>query len=264
LITAERSGFLRADLAPTRRAFLFGDGFAFPTFVSSCRFGGVLSIRSTMRRVASSNSGFFAMTNPWDIPPAPAVGDASEDITFAAVGRALTRWEEFEVLFASLFSTLVGKDDNTAAAIRAYGSVITFRGRADLIRAAAEVHFRLFPNDALAKTFNTFVNQLTNNASPRRNEIAHGIVRPYVSVVDGKTTRTFCLFPPYYAANKNELERIEMRDGGIQITWHTAKYVYSSVEINNFAKSFKELVLPLAGILGPILAAKKGAPISSP
>jgi hypothetical protein len=48
------------------------------------------------------------MANPWDIPPPPQVGDASEDITFASVGRALTRWEEFELMLASLFSTLVG------------------------------------------------------------------------------------------------------------------------------------------------------------
>jgi hypothetical protein len=240
-------------------------GLALPIFISSCRFGGMLSIRSAICRVVSSKSGLFAMASPWDIPPPPATGDTSEDTTFAAVGRALTRWEEFEVMFASLFSTLVGTDDNTAAAIRAYGSVITFRGRAEMVRAAGEVHFRLFPNDALAKAFNTFVNQLTNNASPRRNEIAHGIVRPYVSVVDGKAMRKFCLFPPYYAANKNQIERIEMRDGGFQITWHTAKYVYSSVEINNFAKSFKELVPVLAGtVLGPILAAKKGVPLSSP
>jgi hypothetical protein len=203
------------------------------------------------------------MASPWDISPPPTIGDASEDITFAAVGRALTRWEEFEVMFASLFSTLVSTDDNTAAAIRAYGSVITFRGRAEMVRAAAEVHFRLFPNEALWKTFKTFVNQLTGHASPRRNEIAHGVVRPYLSIVDGNATRTFCLFPPYYAANKNEIERIEMRDGGIQLTWHTAKYVYSSVEINNFAKSFKALVPALAGtVLGPILAAKKGIPFT--
>jgi hypothetical protein len=170
------------------------------------------------------------MASPWDIPPPPAIGDASEDITFASIGRALTRWEEFEVMLASLFSTLVGTDDNTAPAIRAYGSVITFRGRADLIRAAAEVHFMLFPNEALQKTFNSFVNQLTNHACARRNEIAHGIVRPFVSVIDGKTTRTFCLFPPYYAANKNEIDRIELRDGGFQVTWQSGKYAYTSLQ----------------------------------
>ena len=59
------------------------------------------------------------MTGLWDIPPPPQIGDASEDITFTSVGRALTRWEEFEVVFASLFSALVATEDNNAAAIRA-------------------------------------------------------------------------------------------------------------------------------------------------
>jgi hypothetical protein len=199
------------------------------------------------------------MASPWDVPPHAEVGDASEDITFASVGRALTKWEEFEVMFASLFATLVGTDGNTAPAIRAYGSVIAFRGRADLVRNAAEVHFMLFPDERLEKRFSAFINQLTKHAAARRNEIAHGIVKPYASMVDGKPTRTFALFPPYYAANKNELERIEVRDGGHQVTWHTAKYIYSSIEINKFADGFRALVPSfVATVYGPIMLARKG------
>jgi hypothetical protein len=202
------------------------------------------------------------MTNPWDIPP-PEVGDASEDITFASVGRALTRWEEFEVMFAQLFSTLVSKEDHSAAAMRAYGSVITFRGRAEMVRAAAEVHFMLFPNTDLQKTFKAFYNQVINHASARRNEIAHGIVRPFASVVNGQFTRSFMLFPPYYAANKNEINRIELRDDVIQVMWQTGKYAYSSVEIDKFAKGFRDLVPTLVTILGPVLAATKGVVLPS-
>src|SRR6202047_2518997 len=91
---------------------------------------------------------------------------------FTSVGRALTRWEEFEVVFASLFSALVAAEDDNAAAIRAYGSVITFRGRAEMVKSAAEVHFSLFRNSALEKDFRALVNELTNHASARRNEIA--------------------------------------------------------------------------------------------
>jgi hypothetical protein len=198
------------------------------------------------------------MASPWDIPPPAEIGDISEDILFASIGRALTAWEEFEVMLASLFANLVGTDDNTAPAIRAYGSVIAFRGRAELVRNAAEVHFTLHPNKLLEKTFSAFIGRLTNNASPRRNEIAHGIVKPFTSIIDGKPTKTFCLFPPYYAANKNEIERIEVREGGHQITWHTAKYVYSSVEVNKFAEGFRALVPSfLATVYGPIFLAKK-------
>jgi hypothetical protein len=190
----------------------------------------------------------------WDIPPPPQIGDASEDITFTSVGRALTRWEEFEVVFASLFSALVATKDNNAAAIRAYGSVITFRGRAEMVRAAAEVHFSLFRNcnSALEKGFRAFVNELTNHASARRNEIAHGVVRVTPIIKHYTVVPQYFLYPPYYASNKLQLNRIDSSDGR-QMARYEPKYIYSSVEINQFARAFSDLVPRLAVIMGPML-----------
>src|ERR1700730_17880218 len=129
-----------------------------------------------------------------------------------SVGRALTRWEEFEVVFASLFSALVAAEDNNAAAIRAYGSVITFRGSAEMVKSAAEVNFSLFRNSALEKDFRAFVNELTNHASARRNEIAHGVVRVTPIIKDYTVVSQYFLYPPYYASNKLQLI------GSIQMT----------------------------------------------
>jgi hypothetical protein len=178
-------------------------------------------------------------------------------VTFTSVGRALTRWEEFEIVFASLFSALVANyNDDNPAAIRAYGSVITFRGRADMVRAAAEVHFMRFPDSKNEAKFKKFVNEVTNFASPRRNEIAHGVVRRTPVVVDGAVSLQYFLYPPYYAANKNRIDRIDSTDGRERL-WYEPGYIYSSGEINKFAEAFEALVPRFVVIIGPMLHAKK-------
>jgi hypothetical protein len=209
-------------------------------------------MRSMIRSVGSSILGSFVMASIWDIPPPPQFGDDSEDITFTSVGRALSRWEEFEAVFASLFAALVGTEDNNAAALRAYGSIITFRGRAGMVRAAAEIHFAMFPDLDLEKKFRAFVNELTNHASARRNEIAHGVVRVSPLVGPDGLKQYFFLYPPRYASNKNELKRIDSADSQ-QIGWYEPQYIYSSVEIDQFAAAFRGLVPRLVEIMGPML-----------
>jgi len=41
---------------------------------------------------------------PWDPPPHPKAGDATDETTFAAIGRALSAWENFEISMATLFA----------------------------------------------------------------------------------------------------------------------------------------------------------------
>lgn len=72
--------------------FVFDAGLAvrlLPIFMSSCRFGGVASIRAAICRVASSKSGFLTMTD-----------DSSDEleITKAELGKA-TR--EFEIVYGA-------------------------------------------------------------------------------------------------------------------------------------------------------------------
>jgi hypothetical protein len=63
---------------------------------------------------------------PWEVPDPPATGDATNDITFCAVGRALSQWEWFEGNLSLAFSYLIGSGYGNIAALRAYGSVETF------------------------------------------------------------------------------------------------------------------------------------------
>jgi hypothetical protein len=81
-----------------------------PSLISDCFLRGMLRARLSavsLRRTISTSSNSastFAMANPWDIPPPPVEGDAERDITFTAVGQALTTWEEFELQFSNIFA----------------------------------------------------------------------------------------------------------------------------------------------------------------
>jgi hypothetical protein len=51
-------------------------------------------------------------TNPWDIPPVPAKGDDDINITYASIGRALSKWEEFEEQLSYAFAIFCGGADD--------------------------------------------------------------------------------------------------------------------------------------------------------
>src|ERR1700730_12312001 len=131
-----------------------------------------------------------------------------------------------------------------------------------MVKSAAEVNFSLFRNSALEKDFRAFVNELTNHASARRNEIAHGVVRVTPIIKDYTVVSQHFLYPPYYASNKLQLNRIDSSDGR-QMAWYEPKYIYSSVEINQFARAFSDLVPRLAVIMGPMLQQKAPKPPTS-
>jgi len=112
----------------------------------------------------------------WDQPSPPTKGDEKQETTFVAVGRALTAWEEFESAFAHLFSEVIGVSGDNLPAIRAYGAVLTFRGRAEMMEAAAEAYFFEHPQEKLQRDMKNLLTAAKGFAA-RRNEIAHGIVR---------------------------------------------------------------------------------------
>jgi hypothetical protein len=173
----------------------------------------------------------------WEVPDPPESGDATHDVTFAAVGEALSKWEWFEANLSLVFSCLLGTGYGNMAALRAYGSVESFRGRANLIEHAAEVYFKYKPNDDLHADLKNLLRTAVNNFSARRNEIAHGIVNPYITIENEKTVRKgFVLFPAYYATRKRKLP--EAREPLMDTK---PNYVYSSLEIKRFTEEFDKL-----------------------
>ena len=112
---------------------------------------------------------------PWDPRPWPESGDDNEDVTFAAVGRALTEWARFETALSRLFAGFIAIDRDSKAARRAFGAVRTFEGRMDMIRAAAISYFSHFPDEPLKATWDDLAKR-AKLFGERRNEIAHGAV----------------------------------------------------------------------------------------
>jgi hypothetical protein len=76
--------------------------------MSSCRFGGMLNIRSAICRVASSNSGFFTpMTEP------PAVDELIKHIPesyLIAIGKVCIAWGTLESTIDICIATLANFD----------------------------------------------------------------------------------------------------------------------------------------------------------
>lgn len=185
----------------------------------------------------------------WDPPPWPTVCDKSADITYTAVGRALSNWEGVEIALAGLFSALLGiRGDEGLIATRAYGAVITAKGRIDMLQAAADAFFFRWSNDELKKKVHTIL-EAAVQFSARRNEIAHGQVHEIevngdvISNGRGGFFQTrkklgFALGPSYYATKKTALSAPETLLSPIG---RAAKYCYSSAEINLISDKFDHL-----------------------
>ena len=111
---------------------------------------------------------------PWDRTPWPERGDDNINDTYAGVGRALSQWERYEAGLALLFSAVVA-GIKTTAAMRAYSAVRTFEARVEMLRAASAAYFAKSPDEAVQKIFVEVVRDAAC-FSPRRNDIAHGVV----------------------------------------------------------------------------------------
>jgi hypothetical protein len=180
---------------------------------------------------------------PWEIPDIPQMGDASNEITFAAIGEALSQWEYFEANLSLAFSYLLGSGYGNVAAQRAYGSVESFRGRSNLIQEAAEVYFRQVRDETTCSNLTAILKRAKSDWSARRNEIAHGIVQPWFLSEEERARspdsqaihKGFVLLPAYYATRKLKLPDTP------PLMAVSPTYIYSSVEIKFLGKEFGKL-----------------------
>jgi hypothetical protein len=102
-------------------------------------------------------------------------GDVDPQITYAAVGEALTAWEGFEESLSAIFTVLDGSPGDLEV-YRQYGEDgHRFAVRAELIRKAGDKFFRKNP---CQKNEGDLTALLTSaiDAARLRNKIAHGIV----------------------------------------------------------------------------------------
>lgn len=176
------------------------------------------------------------MAEPWDIPPFPKQGNASQKVLFAAIGRATAAWADVEVTFAHLLSVFLAGNQFDARANRAYGEKETFAHRQALLTAAAEAHWRKRPDQALEGRLKELM-ILAMNLSRRRNDIAHGVLRfihwirepnSRATLLSGGADLRWCLIPPHFNGKKFTSE-------------NRPEYVFTSREINRFAEAFWDL-----------------------
>jgi hypothetical protein len=145
-------------------------------------------------------------------------GDDTAAEIYHAVGVASSTWEVFELALMELFLLLTGS--NRDAGGRAYGTIASFRGRADAIVAAAEAHHYKRRNPGGLRRLKKFMNEASNLATSR-NEIVHGIVNDLFA---RQWTRHvgFAVMPAHYMSRKR------------YVSGH-AKYVYRRQHIEKFA-----------------------------
>jgi hypothetical protein len=107
-------------------------------------------------------------------------GEDSKDLLYIAVGQALNEWERLESTLAFLFGRLC--ESHSIAARRAYGTMMSGRGRKDALEAATIEFFR-DRGDAMMDDFFKLLNAYSK-ASEYRNHLAHGICNAIVSSAD--------------------------------------------------------------------------------
>jgi hypothetical protein len=179
------------------------------------------------------------MAHSWDRPTVSPTGDFDEKFLFECVGRALSEWEQVESACAELFAAFVlspKRKPYLAPAIRAYGTVVSFRGRADMLRAAAAAYF--LTRKPKATSFEDQLGVLLKEYlgfADRRNEIAHGTVlmlnrnfghnRP-------KRPLGFYLFPSFFNPKKYKLDR-------------SIVFQYNSKDLIHFRQEFTKLKIRL-------------------
>ena len=181
------------------------------------------------------------MNNPWDVQAPAGHGDQQEETLYAAVGRALSRWEELEEDLADLFAGFVGAKqrvhDSNNPACRAYGSIPNFSTRADMLNAAADAFFANIDRPALKANYKEVIKQCRGFAA-RRNEIAHG-TRSLNSSLGN------LLVPAYYNSRKYAGD-------------DNPAYSYSSKEINYYAGMFAELIGLVRQLEGQVYEVRNG------
>jgi hypothetical protein len=166
------------------------------------------------------------IVQPWDRRPWPDQGDADKGTIYHEVGRFLSFWEKYEAALAYLFSAFLGAFPVSEPARRAFFSVRTFEGRADMLRAVSSAYFDRRPDKHLQDRFKDILSQSVS-FSPRRNEIAHGFVDSFGTEVDWRcwgwsdNHNTFALYPSIASFKERDL-------GGIP------SYCMTSNEISYF------------------------------
>lgn len=128
--------------------------------------------------------------------------DATEEITFAAVGLALTRWEGVEISLADLYSVFrAAPFDRLLVSTFGQRHATTTARLAGMEKAALEFFFH-YPDQAREHAFNDLLRQV-RATSLDRHRIAHGLVdRVTFALREGGAVSGFALVAPWYGQGR--------------------------------------------------------------
>lgn len=185
------------------------------------------------------------MTRAWDQPKTPSVGDKDPRDTYAAVGSALTEWEQLEHLVGEIFVALVGTTSSEARL--AYSAVLSNGTRLKMIGGAAEAFFATRKSDELDSLSKRLKDLITTVGlfADRRNEIAHGIVTVFLDDKDDDSEPSWVLAPSFFSGKNRKIFLLK----GSERFGLSPVYQYSSAEIHQLEKHFIAL-RQVAGRIG--------------
>ena len=178
------------------------------------------------------------MNNPWDVLPKEPKGDDNINVLYAAVGRALSQWESLESVLGSIFARLCQSDSEAPA--RAYGTIVSAKGRIDLLREAFACHpaRKTVDLQGLPKLLDH-----VGHFGSRRNEIAHGIA---MNLAYNHDDQGCFLCPARYNSKKHfsdtsKTEALNAVPAPTDLEWMWGKYTYNSTQIGYYTARFCEL-----------------------
>ena len=156
--------------------------------------------------------GFFAMS------------DQHEDIVYAAVGRALSKWETLEATLSYTYSIFEGRPVDYEL-LESYGREgRIFKDRMLMLQQSSENYFRSCPNQNEECRLAAFVTE-ANRLSTFRHQIAHGLL---VRKEDYSGRVRYVVVPPAH--------------GFFHLTKRYGDYYsYDARHIDGFANEFVEL-----------------------
>jgi hypothetical protein len=168
--------------------------------------------------------------NPWDAPSRPTAYDLDTEILMAAVGSALSAWQYTEDVIADIFESILTdcspkgeyvtrEVEYMTPARRAYGSIVSFDGRAGMVQAAAEAFFEVHKNGQMHTRLRKLL-QSCRGWSARRNEVAHG------QIGGSPMNLNMCALWPWGSSMKKRA--VDYR----------ASFVYNSAQIKEFERQF--------------------------
>lgn len=183
----------------------------------------------------------------WAVPSREPYGDKDVDTIYRAVGSTLTHWEELETELGALFTILV--ESKSQAAFRVYGNIASAKNRYEALKTAAEIYFQrgrgvdwdLTRREELYKKYEelTKILKVMRYASPRRNDIAHGIAIIYA--VEPAEGGGHFLVPPIYSTRRTTpfIDFGSADSDPLSFTPH--KYAYTGAQIADYGGRFMKI-----------------------